>query len=44
VLDCASATGQDTDVSLELLGSMQPAVFKSYADINYLYLLMPVRL
>jgi DNA polymerase-3 subunit beta len=44
VLDYASATGQDTDVSLELLGSMQHAVFKSYADINYLYLLMPVRL
>lgn len=44
VLDCAGAAAQDTDVSLELLGSMQPAVFKSYADINYLYLLMPVRL
>ena len=31
-------------MALELLSSMQPAVFKSYSDINYLYLLMPVRL
>lgn len=44
VLDCATASASDADMSLELLSSMQPAVFKSYADINYLYLLMPVRL
>ncbi|MEE0028140.1 MAG: DNA polymerase III subunit beta [Atopobiaceae bacterium] len=44
VLDCVSASAQDKDVSLELLSSMQPAVFKSYANINYLYLLMPVRM
>ena len=44
VLDCVSASAQDKDVSFELLSSMQPAVFKSYASINYLYLLMPVRM
>ena len=44
VLDCVNAAAQDKDVSLELLSSMQPAIFKSYAAINYLYLLMPVRM
>lgn len=44
VLDCVSAAAHDADVSLELLSSMQPAIFKSYAKINYLYLLMPVRM
>lgn len=44
VLDCVLASAQDKDLSLELLSGMQPAVFKSYASINYLYLLMPVRM
>lgn len=44
VLDCVSAAAQDSDVTLELVSSMQPAVFKSYASINYLYLLMPLRM
>ncbi len=44
VLDCVAASAQDKEVSFELLSSMQPAVFKSYAAINYLYLLMPVRM
>lgn len=44
VLDCVSAAAQDKDVAFELVSSMQPAVFKSYAAINYLYLLMPVRM
>lgn len=44
VLDCVGAVASDSDVSLELQGSMQPAVFKSYSAINYLYLLMPVRM
>ena len=44
VLDCVSASSQDKELSLELLSSMQPAIFKSYANINYLYLLMPVRM
>lgn len=44
VLDCVSASAQDKDVTFELVSSMSPAVFKSYASINYLYLLMPVRM
>lgn len=44
VLDCVGAVASDSDVSLELLSSMQPAIFKSYSSINYLYLLMPVRM
>ena len=44
VLDCVAAVSSGSDVSLELLSSMQPAIFKSYASINYLYLLMPVRM
>ena len=44
VLDCVAAVSSDSDVALELISSMQPAVFKSYSSINYLYLLMPVRM
>ncbi len=44
VLDCVSAASQDSELSLELLSAMQPAIFKSYAAVNYLYLLMPVRM
>lgn len=44
VLDCVSAASSDSELTLELLTSMQPAIFKSYASINYLYLLMPVRM
>ena len=44
VLDCVNAVSTDSDVTLELQSSMQPAIFKSYASINYLYLLMPVRM
>lgn len=44
VLDCAAAASQSGEVSLELLATMQPAIFKSYGRINYLYLLMPVRM
>lgn len=41
VLDCVAAAAQDKELALELLSSMQPAIFKSYANISYLYLLMP---
>ena len=44
VLDCVSAAATDAELTLGLLSSMQPAIFKSYASINYLYLLMPVRM
>ena len=42
--DCVSALAQDSEVTLELQQSMRPGVFKSYGKINYLYLLMPVRM
>ena len=44
VLDCAQACPQDSELAIELLSPMHPAVFKNYGSINYLYLLMPVRL
>ena len=44
VFDCMNAAGGERDVTLELQDSMRPAVFKSYSKINYLYLLMPVRM
>ena len=42
MLDCLDVLSGD--VTLEIDGAERPAVFKQYADINYLYLLMPVRL
>ena len=44
VFDCVNAVSAADDMTLELQGSMQPAIFKSYGTINYLYLLMPVRM
>jgi DNA polymerase-3 subunit beta len=44
VLDCVAAAAQDKELALELLSFMQPVIFKSYANISYLYLLMPVRM
>jgi DNA polymerase-3 subunit beta len=44
VSDCINAVSDDTMLTLELEGSMRPGVFKTYGQINYLYLLMPVRL
>ena len=44
VFDCVNAVGNSDTLLLELQGSMQPAIFKSYGKINYLYLLMPVRM
>lgn len=32
------------EVSLELQDSTQPAIFKAFGEINYLYLLMPIRM
>ena len=42
--DCVSALNQESEVTLELQEKMRPGVFKSYSKINYLYLLMPVRM
>lgn len=44
VFDCVNASGSDRKICLELQSSMQPGIFKSYGQINYLYLLMPVRM
>ena len=44
VLDCVGAVAQDSDLVVELQGAARPAIFKSYAKVNYLYLLMPVRM
>ncbi|MGI6754479.1 MAG: DNA polymerase III subunit beta [Atopobiaceae bacterium] len=44
VFDCVNAATGEKTIALELQSSMQPAIFKSYATINYLYLLMPVRM
>lgn len=44
VFDCVNALSATSEVALELQGPMQPAIFKSYGAINYLYLLMPVRM
>ncbi|WP_293818521.1 DNA polymerase III subunit beta [uncultured Parolsenella sp.] len=42
--DCVGALSPESEVTLELQESMRPGVFKSYGKINYLYLLMPVRM
>ena len=42
--DCVGALKEGSEVTLELQESMRPGVFKSYDKINYLYLLMPVRM
>lgn len=42
--DCVGALDAASEVTLELQESMRPGVFKSYGKINYLYLLMPVRM
>ena len=44
VLDCVNAVNGSDELTLELQGPMQPAIYKSYGKINYLYLLMPVRM
>lgn len=44
VFDCVNAVGSVDELTLELQGPMQPAIFKAYGKINYLYLLMPVRM
>lgn len=44
VSDCIGALSGEKEIDLELQGPVQPAVFKSYGALNYLYLLMPVRL
>lgn len=44
VFDCVNAVSGSDSMRLELQGSVQPGIFKSNGKVNYLYLLMPVRL
>ncbi|MBP3885324.1 MAG: DNA polymerase III subunit beta [Olsenella sp.] len=44
IFDCVNAASGEDKITLELQSTMQPGIFKSYSKINYLYLLMPVRI
>lgn len=44
VFDCVNAVSGAGSMRLELQGSVQPGIFKVNGKVNYLYLLMPVRL
>ena len=44
VFDCVNAVSESGEMRLELQGSVQPGIFKCNGKVNYLYLLMPVRL
>ncbi|MBR1830462.1 MAG: DNA polymerase III subunit beta [Atopobiaceae bacterium] len=44
VFDCVNAVSSRKELTLELQSTMQPGIFKSYDKVNYLYLLMPVRM
>ena len=44
VFDCMSAASDRKEIALELQSNMQPGIFKSNGAINFLYLLMPVRM
>ena len=44
VFDCVNAVSGAPTMRLELQGSVQPGIFKVNGKVNYLYLLMPVRL
>ena len=44
VNDCIAAESGEKDINFELQGPMKPTVFKAYSTINYLYMLMPVRM
>lgn len=44
VFDCVNAVSESKAMRLELQGSVQPGIFKCNGKVNYLYLLMPVRL
>lgn len=44
VFDCVNAVSESKQMRLELQGPTQPGIFKCNGKVNYLYLLMPVRL
>ena len=41
---CLNVLGREKEITLELKSYQAPGVFKSYDKINYLYLVMPVRI
>lgn len=43
-LDCIQAVPDDPEMRMEVVSGMQPVLFKSYHDMSYIGLLMPVRL
>ncbi len=43
IFGCLNAIGHEKEITLELQSYAQAGVFKSYGKINYLYLVMPVR-
>ena len=44
IFDCLNVLPKEGDITLELQSYQQAGVFKSYDKINYLYLVMPVRI
>lgn len=44
IFGCLNALSKESEITLELKGYTQAGVFKSYDKINYLYLVMPVRI
>lgn len=43
VFDCVNAVSGSDEITLELTSAQRPAIFKSYSNINYQYLLMQMR-
>ena len=44
VLGCLNVLPRESELTLELQSFQQAGIFKSYSTINYLYLVMPVRI
>ncbi|QWT17604.1 DNA polymerase III subunit beta [Collinsella sp. zg1085] len=44
IFGCLNVLGREKEITLELQSYAQAGVFKSYDKINYLYLVMPVRI
>ena len=44
IFDCLNVLGKEKEITLELQSYDKAGVFKSYDKINYLYLVMPVRI
>ena len=44
IFGCLNVLGREKEITLELQSYQQAGVFKSYDKINYLYLVMPVRI